>query len=243
MHWFRSKQEWYKTHPSKTRTFILWIPLQSDKVPFFLSYFFFFTYSPFSSTTLFFVSMPLATKHPQCNPINLKCYVSSSLPTELFCLLEPVNIYDVQFVCICHFTRCCVRVFETIPYYVFLKGREIQSQTVFIVNGIKCTTSSQKQDLTHCCLASRSRLTRNIKGRGVWKEDDVKPVPPFLCHALLPFNHASVYVFQSVLLLFTEPKHDTQAIHCDPSSLSVKLVRVAWTVTLTIHHVYPATLH
>lgn len=166
MHWFRSKQEWYKTHPSKTRTFILWIPLQSDKVPFFLFYFFFFTYSPFSSTTLFFVSMPLATKHPQCNPINLKCYVSSSLPTELFCLLEPVNIYDVQFVCICHFTRCCVRVFETIPYYVFLKGREIQSQTVFIVNGIKCTTSSQKQDLTHCCLASRSRLTRNIKGRG-----------------------------------------------------------------------------
>lgn len=166
MHWFRSKQEWYKTHPSKTRTFILWIPLlQSDKVPF-PTFFFFFTYSPFSSTTLFFVSMPLATKHPQCNPINLKCYVSSSLPTELFCLLEPVNIYDVQFVCICHFTRCCVRVFETMLYYVFLKGREIQSQTVFIVNGIKCTTSSQKQDLTHCCLASRSRLTRNIKGRG-----------------------------------------------------------------------------
>lgn len=126
---------------------------------------FFFTYSPFSSTTLFFVLMPLATKHPQCNPINLKCYMSSSLPTELFCLLEPVNIY-VQFVCICHFTLCCVRVFETILFYVFLKGREIQSQTVFIVNAIKCTTSSHKQDLTHCCLASGSKLTRNIKGRG-----------------------------------------------------------------------------
>lgn len=52
------------------------------------------------------------------------------------------------------------------PFYVFLKGRETQSQTAFIVNGVKCTTSSQKQDLTHCCLARGSKLTGNLKGRG-----------------------------------------------------------------------------
>lgn len=117
-----------------------------------------------------------------------------------------------------------------------------------IANSVYCKRNKMHHVLSEArldplLLSQQKWAHEKHKRPRVWKEDDVKPVPPFLCHALLPFNHASVYVFQSVLLLFTEPKHDTQAIHCDPSSLSVKLVRVAWTVTLTIHHVYPATLY
>lgn len=81
-----------------------------------------------------------------------------------------------------------------------------------------------------------------MKDRGREKEEDTKLLPPYLRHALLAFNHVSVYVLQSVHLLCTKPKHDTVAIPCDPSSLRIKLVHVGGVATLTIHHGYAAAL-
>lgn len=96
--------------------------------------------------------------------------------------------------------------------------------------------------MTRVCLASGSKLGENIKDYGCEREADMKLLPPILCHALLALNHMSVYVSQSVHLLFTKPKHDTEAIPCDQSSLSVKLVHVGGMVTLAIHHDCAAAL-
>lgn len=90
--------------------------------------FFFYLFSIF----LNYSSTDVINKRSQCSPINLHILITPN--RDLFRLLDPINIYDVRFVCIPLYTLCCVRAFETIIFYAFLKGRVMLLHTVFLVS-------------------------------------------------------------------------------------------------------------
>ena len=120
----------------------------------------------------------------------------------------------------------------------------IQSESTALANSVYCKLNKMhlsehlSRYLTRSCLASGCKAKGNIKDWRCEKEEASLGV--FLSRSAGFESSDCGRGFSLFTCSSTKPRHDTQALPCDSSSLSVKSVHVGGIVTLTIHHGYAA---